>query len=90
VVTYPRIRPGVVTYPRIRPGVVTCPQDLCMMSGAGGGMGDGFHNNGEGSARPGGCKAPAIGRGRRCPAFRRAGCLAVDMLLCRCLYKRPV
>ncbi len=30
-------------------------------------------NNPEGSARPGGCEAPAIGRGGRCPACRRAG-----------------
>ncbi len=48
-------------------------QDFCMMSGSGGGMGDGFHNNGEGSAR----------RGRRCPAFRRADGLGADALLCR-------
>ena len=31
------------------------------MSGSGTVMGDGFHKNGEGSARPGGSEAPAVG-----------------------------
>ncbi len=54
-----------------------------MMSGSGGDMGYGFHNNGEGSARPGGCKAPAMGRGGRCPAFRRADGLITDAPICQ-------
>ncbi len=42
----------------------------------------------EGSARPGGCKAPAMGRGGRCPAFCRAGRFGGDTALCRGLYPR--
>ena len=43
------------------------------MSGSGGDMGDGLHKNGEGSARPGGSEAPAVGRGGRCPVLRPGG-----------------
>ncbi len=32
-----------------------------MMSGSGGDMGNGFHKTDEGSARPGGSEAPAVG-----------------------------
>ncbi len=37
----------------------------------------------KGSARPGGSEAPAMGRGGRCPACRRADGLATGALLCR-------